>query len=286
MENSADHLLKAVINAVYVVASRRTTTRLAEKTLTSVIESLKPKYQFFHHVDITNVMYDAQLDIQFDQQFTTARRDELAHAIESLIRLVYDDITEEAGMYFITEMKNHLNAQIISDMIDCGVDFDQLQIEQHHSFLKRKKKQHQDQTTQENLLGYSWQSVSNWEYKQGDKTVELYDQQGNIIDKIDMEQAIKNYVEILSGITETDTIRMQEIIKNHEKEYFFLKLIYQDKIPIDQAQKMLNISQEETNTIIQRLVNMELLRFASQDTIELTQSGREFISEENTKETQ
>jgi hypothetical protein len=159
------------------------------------------------------------------------------------------------------------------------VDLDQIQIEQHHAFLQRKKKKtEQEGGEKENLLGYSWSAVSHWKYQEYNKTVELYDTNGKILDKINLEQAIKNYVEVLSGITETDTLRMQRIIKNHEKEYHFLKLIYDEKVSIETAEKMLNITPDETNAIIKRLMQLEMLRFASKDSIELTKAGKEFIS--------
>jgi hypothetical protein len=280
METSLDRMLKAVINAVYIVASRRTTTKLAAHTLSQVLETLKSKYTFFQHLDIRDEVFcNEDLNIDFHQDISSENQSEIAHAIESLIRLVYDDITEEAGMYFVTEMKNHLNPQTLYDINMVGVDLDQIQFEQHHAFLQRKKKKAQSETGEkENILGYSWKSVSRWEYKAENKSVELYDDEGKVLDKIDLEQAIKNYVDVLSGITETDTIRMQEIIKNHEKEYFFLKLIYDEKVDIENAEKMLNITPEETNKIIKRLVQMEMLRFASKNTVELTQAGKEFIS--------
>jgi hypothetical protein len=280
METSLDRLLKSVINAVYVVASRRTTTKLAAKTLTSVLDTLKSKYSFFQELDLNDQMFYGQdLDIRFNQDISSADHIQIAHAIESLIRLVYDDIAEEAGMYFVTEMKNHLNPQTLHDIDIVGVDLDQIQIEQYHAFLQRKKRKTSAETGEkENILGYSWNAVSRWEYKSSDKSVELYDEGGKVLDKIDLEQAIKNYVDVLSGITETDTIRMQEIIKTHEKEYFFLKLIYDEKVDMENAQKMMNITPEETTKIIKRLVQMEILRFASEDTVELTPAGKKFIS--------
>jgi len=280
MNTSLEGLLKSVINAVYIVASRRTTTKLAAKTLSSVLDTLKSRYTFFQQVDIGDELcYGDDLTIHLKQDLSSVDHTEIAHAIESLIHLVYDDITEEAGMYFVTEMKNHLDPPLLNDIGLVGVDLDQIQIEQHHAFLQRKKKKGSSETGEkENILGYSWKAVSRLEYKPNERSVELYDKNGEVLDKIDLEQAIKNYVEVLSGITETDSIRMQEIIKNHEKEYFFLKLIYEDKVDLDHAQKMMNITPEETTKIIKRLVEMEMLRFASEDTVEITQTGREFIS--------
>ena len=166
METAPDTLLKAVINAVYIVASRRTTTKLAAKTLSSVLESLKTKYQFFQQLDTNSEMfYGEDLNIDFHEEISSANNTDIAHAIESFIRLVYDDITDEAGMYFVTEMKNHFDPKTLNDIISCGVDLDQIQIEQHHAFLQRKKKKTQ-QESGENLLGYSWTSVSQWKYKE------------------------------------------------------------------------------------------------------------------------
>ena len=65
---------------------------------------------------------------------------EIGKAIEAIIRVIYNDLSEEAGLYFVTELKQYVGEQTTDGIIDCDVDLDQIQLEQHYAYRRQKRK--------------------------------------------------------------------------------------------------------------------------------------------------
>ena len=116
--------------------------------------------------------------------------------------------------------------------------------------------------------------VENQELKQ----VWLYDSNGMKLDQIDIEIAIRSYVEKISGISEISTIDIENLLVEHEKAYSFLKLINDDSIDFETAKRMLNLTDEEIYKIIKNLIELKLLKYISDSEIEITKSGEDMIS--------
>jgi predicted transcriptional regulator len=142
---------------------------------------------------------------------------------------------------------------------------------------KKRKKDRSKLTNRNNPLGYDWNSVNDWTYNDESKQVELYDKDGKILDKIDLQRAIKHYVESLSGSSEMSTMDLANILEEHEKSYSFLKLVNQEGIEFDTAKRMLNLEDDEIKMIIKELIELEFLQYVSDDEIMVTKSGKEFI---------
>jgi hypothetical protein len=67
-----------------------------------------------------------------------------------------------------------------------------------------------DRKQPENLLGYSWDSVSSRRHEPGNKYCILYDNQGRIIDKLNLDRIIQNQVEKLSEYLDTDPYEIKK----------------------------------------------------------------------------
>ncbi|MEF8848219.1 MAG: hypothetical protein V5A68_03710 [Candidatus Thermoplasmatota archaeon] len=208
--------------------------------------------------------------------------------MESLIRVVYNDLSEEAGLYFITELKEYAEDRTIEGIIDCGVDLDQIQVEQHHAYRRRKRKENlkkaargegEGQGEQENLLGYSWNQVSKWKHDPGSKFCTLYDEDGKVLDRLNLDRIIENYVEELSGRRSLDPKTIEKETRIYQKEYKLLKLMLKRDMDAETAIQHLGISREELNKIINKLSKMEMLHYVSYDTVELTDTGISYIEE-------
>ena len=273
-------LLRTVIHALYIVASRRASSKFAEDAMETALATLKNKYPFFKNITVKmKTFFEDGVNIDLSSNIDKVHKSEIGDAIESLIRVVYNDLSEEAGLYFITEMKQYVGDKIVEAIVDAGVDLDQIEVEQHHAYMRKKRKKAVKQGGQsENLLGYTWGEVFRWEHKEGSKYCTLYDTKGTALDRIDLERVIQNYVETLSGITETNLEELEKKVRIYEKEYSLLKLMYQENMDAETASHLLNISREELNKIVRKLLEMEMLKYISEDTVKLTETGLDALS--------
>jgi predicted transcriptional regulator len=280
--NSTNSLLIAtLLKCLYNVTSRRTTSKFAEDTIQEALMLLKQNYDFLSQIKIeSHSLTDKELDINLSSSIENVPKTQIGGAIECLIRVICSDIGKDVGLYFITEIKQLLKPSDFSHLKDLGVDLNKIQIEQQIAYQKFNKTQGAEKGPKENPLGYTWSAVKKWEHQQGSKYVTLYDKNDNVIDQIDLEIAIKSYVEELSGIRETDPTELENLIKKYEKEYSLLKLIYEDNIDMDTAQKILKLTNEEVQNIIMRLIDMQILKSDSEDTVIITETGKNFLKKE------
>jgi len=282
MELSQTSLLRSVIYALYNIASRRTSSKFAEETIEAAIETLQNKFPFFNSITFDSKSFlNDRRSIDSTSTIDNVDESEIGQAIEALIRIVYDDIKEEAGLYFVTEMKQYVGDKIVEAIIKAGVDLEEIQVEQHHAYRRQKRKKAAKSGKQaENLLGYTWTKVSRWEHKEESKYITLYDSEGNVLDRINLERVIQNYVENLSGVTETDPRELEKIVRIYEKEYNLLRLMSEQDMDAETARHILNITHEELENIINKLLEIELVKYVSGDTIKLTKSGSDYVFKE------
>jgi predicted DNA-binding protein (UPF0251 family) len=281
-------LVEAILTAVYNVASRRTSLKFADEAVGSTIKTLEGKYNFLKFVDITKGdMTEGGFAVSVSPDIDTVNPAVVGKAIEALIRIVYNDMNEEAGLYFVNEVKENAGKEITRKIVDCDVDLEQLQLEQHYSYRRRERKRAIAEATRagklsrkrpENLIGYSWGKVSHWKHEPGSKYCTLYDKEGNILDRLNLDRIIQNYVERLSGQIDVDPREIEKEISIYEKEYELLKLLLERDMDAETAMHKLKISREELNKIIRKLSQMEMLQYVDFNTVELTDAGIGYLS--------
>ena len=284
-------LLKSVITSIYNVASRRTSEKYADETIGSTIKTLEGKYNFLRYVDINkDNVADGDFAINISGDIDDVNPWIIGRAIEALIRIIYNDMSEEAGLYFVTELKESAGEEVTRAIIDTEADLEQVQLEQHHAYRRREKKKNIADALKsgvsrsgppENLLGYGWGTVSHWKHEPGSKFCVLYDKQGNVLDRLNLDRIIQNYVEKLSGYIDVDPREIEKESKVYEKEYELLKLLLQRDMDAETAMHMLKISQNELNNMIRKLSQMELLQYIDFNTIELTDVGIGYLSKKD-----
>jgi len=284
-------LLRSVLTAIYNVASRRTSSRSADEALGSTIKTLEKKYDFLKHIDLSQKdATSGDFAISISQDIDNVSPAVVGKAIEALIRVVYNDIGGEAGLYFITELKQLAGDDVSRAIMNREVDLEQIQLEQHHSYRRQERKKAIADATRkgkktENLIGYDWGEVSHWKHEPGSKFCVLYDKQGNVLDRLNLDRIIQNYVERLSGYVDVDPLEVEKEAALYEKEYELLKLLLERDMDAETAKHTLKISQEELNNMIRKLSQMEMLQYVSYDTIELTDVGIGYIAKkEKTKQ--
>jgi hypothetical protein len=286
-------LLEAVITAIYNVASRRTSYKYADESVGSTIKTLEGKYDFLKLIEINkDDNTDRGFSVSVSPDIDSINPVLVGKAIEALIRVVYNDIDTEAGLYFVSEVKETAGKEITRMIEDCEVDLSQLQLEQHYSYQRRERKKAIADAAKtgkltrgkpENLIGYTWNKVSHWKHDPGSKYCTLYDKAGNVLDRLNLDRIIQNYVEKLSGYVDVDPREIEKETSIYEKEYSLLKLLLERDMDAETAMHMLKIGRDELNRIISKLSQMEMLQYTDFNTVELTNIGIGYISKKETK---
>ena len=288
-------LLEAIITAIYNVASRRTSNKFADESIGSTIKTLQGKYDFLKYIDISNEdSTEGGFAVRDSTDIDTINPALVGKAIEALIRIIYNDMNSEVGLYFVSELKEIAGKEITRMITDCDVDLGELQLEQHHAYRRRERKRSIAEAVKtgkltrgkpENLIGYSWGNVSHWKHEPGSKYCTLYDKAGHVLDRLNLDRIIQNYVEKLSGYIDVDPRDIEKEASVYEKEYKLLKLLLERDMDAETAIHMLKIDRDELNRIISKLSQMEMLQYTDFNTVELTDIGIGYLSkkEKNNK---
>ena len=95
-----------------------------------------------------------------------------------------------------------------------------MQIEQHYLYRSREqKKARQGKNARPydvSLLSYTWKNVSSWKYDPSKRICVLYDKNGNVLDHLDLNLIVKNYIKCLSEEDGYET-SMDHKIEDKEK---------------------------------------------------------------------
>jgi hypothetical protein len=281
-------LLETIIKAIHTVASRRTSSKFADESIGSSIRALEGKFDFLKHVNVRKSdPATGGFAITVAPELDGVEKGRVGKAIESLIRVVYNDMNEEAGLYFITELKEHAGDEMTTLILDNEIDLDQVQIEQHHAYRRKERKKQIEKAiksgvpikkVKEDLIGYNWSDVGSWKHEPGSKFCTLYDKEGNVIDRLNLDKIIENYVEKLSGYTDVDPREIEKETRIYEQEYELLKLMLEQDMDAETAQHKLDVSEDQLNNMIRKLAEMELLHYIDYDTLEITDVGIGYIT--------
>jgi len=200
--------------------------------------------------------------------------------------MVYTDMNAEVGLYFITEIKEYAGKNKVQYMKQIGMDLDQIQIEQHHLYIRREKlkaqqtqKEGGEEAKQPNLLGYTWGNIGKWKHEPGSPFCVLYDKQGNVLDRINLDHVIQYYVDKLSGVSEGTPSSDKQEVEIIEKDYVLLELMKTQDMDAKSAAHQLQVTEEELNEMIRKLTRVELIHFTSHDTVELTEKAINYLAE-------
>jgi len=275
------YVLGEVLKSLYHVAGRRTTNSFAAKVIGSIIKTLEQKYIFLKYVRINDkgeLLEDEAIAISPDIE--NIDREEVGKAIEAIVRVVYMDIIGKGGLFFIAEIKKRAGDELMDQLQNFGVDLAALQIEQHYLYRSRErkkaktKKPHGDVS----LLGYTWKNVSSWEYDQKHRVCVLYNKNGEVLDTLNLESIVEDYVKNLSDSLEEVPEEIEKEFKPSTKEIELLNMLHTRDMEAETAVQLLHISQDEFDNMVRRLLENELLQYTSFNVIELTEIGISYVA--------
>jgi len=281
-------VLGNVFRAIFSVASRRTTEGFAATVIGAIVKTMEQNYDFLKYVYIAEGDFSSGNVIDVSSEIDTVDQKEIGQAIEAIIRIVYMDLVGKTGLFFIKELKETAGEEIINEMKNFGVDLALLQTEQRylHRQQKRKKQtasagtgESKKPTGDVSLLGYTWKNVASWEYDPGQRVCVLYNKDGRILDRLNIETIIENYVTNLSGEEEEIPENYKEEIHIGDKETELLKMLYSRDIDAETAVVLLHISKDEFESMIRHLLKSEMLQYVSYNEIELTEMGIKYLND-------
>jgi hypothetical protein len=270
-------VLKGALQSLCTVAGRRSSEKFANNVMSAIIKTLERKYVFLKYVKI-----EAKNSTDFivvSPQINSFELSEVCKAVGAVIRVVQFDLKDAAGLFFIKEFERYAGEEVISTIINNGVDLDIMQLEQQHFHSRwEKKKSSADDVS---LLGYTWGDVTSWKYDDRNKVCVLYTKSGNVLDKLNLDVIIKNHVTKLTKIDEDEEFQesTKEKIKLNEKERKLLKMMHSQDIDVEMAVALLHVSREELDQMIRKLTRIEMLRHTDFDVITLTDEGINYLLE-------
>ncbi len=274
MNKTNAEILKSTLFAICKVSGRRTSESFAYKVINTILNSLKDRYMYLEKVSIQGT--ESLDQIQISTQINDIQTSELFKGLETIIRIVYMDLEDTAGLYFIKELKQQMEKDILTTLIKNGLDLNLLEVEQQHAFQYRQNKK--NMAGDPSLLGYTWKDVSNWKYDDLNNVCILYDQQEHILDKLNLDAIIKEHIERLTGTEELEDIDDLHT-ERFKKEFELLHLLQQKDIDIDTAVSLLKVDEDELDHMIKRLLDLGLLEYVDFDVVSLSEKGIKYIEE-------
>jgi len=279
-------LTTRIFEALFRVIGRRTLDSFAIQILKTTVEKLQTKYDCLTLVTIHDDGFSEDgIQTTFEPVFETIEPSQLGEAFEALIRVIYLELTEtigdDVGLYFITELKNHLGDSIVDELRTTGVHFERIQTEQHLRYqmkaprLASKAIPKQEQEASQ----YTWDTVSTWKYD--NNVCFLYDEQGRLLDTLQLDLIIEEYVERVTESQQKHPLSTPKttMVKMTEKDHELLQVIRRRDTDVDSAVSLLHISQQKFDTIVQKLLSLEMLEYLSDTEVKLTEKGLQYLSD-------
>ena len=274
MNKTNAEILKSTLFAICKVSGRRTSESFAYKVINTIVNSLKNRYMFLENVSIHGT--ESLDQIQVSTQINNMHTSDLLKGLETIIRIVYMDLEDTAGLYFIKELKQQMEKDTLTMLIKNGLDLNLLEMEQQHTFQYRQNKKNMAGDT--SLLGYTWKDVSNWKYDDLNNVCILYDQQDHILDKLNLDAIIKEHIERLTGIEDIEDIDDLHT-ERFKKEFELLHLLQEKDIDIETAVSLLKVKEDELDHMIKRLLDLGLLEYIDFDVVSLSEKGMRYIEQ-------
>jgi hypothetical protein len=279
-------LITRVFEALFKVVGRRTLDSFAIQILKTTVKKLEAKYNFLSSISIqTDFFSEGGINATFDSSFDTIEPSRLGKAIDALIRVTYLELIEtigkDVGLYFITELKDHLGDSYVDELRDLGVHFESIQTEQHKRYQMKGLKLHppsglKEQEQEE--VQYTWDSVSTWKYD--NNVCLLYNEQGKILDTLQLDLIIEEYVERVTESKNENPVYLPKttMLKVTDKENELLEMIRRHDTDVRSAIALLHISSQKFDTMIQKLLKLEMLQYISDNEVKLTEKGLQHLS--------
>lgn len=216
-------ILENVMNGLFTTTGRRTSENYAVAVIYTITRALKKRFDFLKYIKF-NIGGDYEELLTISSKLNSIDPVIVGRAVESIIQVIFMDLKDKAGFYFINELKRNTGEVAISDLKEIGVDLELLQIQQHYLYRQRSRIKSKSKTAptgdfeptkEKSLIDYSWENVSNWDYDANNRSCIIYDKNGKVLDQLNLDELLKQHIKYL---TETDAVELTTDYKMEEKE--------------------------------------------------------------------
>jgi hypothetical protein len=280
-------LITQVINALYSVIGRRTLDSFAIQILKTTLKKLETPYPFLCSLEIHDEFFvEDGVKVTIAQVFNTVDSAQLGEAIDALLRVIFLELTEtigdDVGLFFISELKSHLGDQSLDELRRCGVHLEKIQTEQHqHYQMKGIHPPTPSFPPEEDIEEpeYTWDTVSSWKYD--NNVCRLYDSKGKLLDTLQLDLIIEEYVERVTEEKSHHLIQAPKttMLKVTDKERDLLEVMRRRDVDVESAVTLLQVSRQKLDVMIQKLLQLEMLQHISDNEVKITEKGLQFLLE-------
>jgi hypothetical protein len=133
-------LMKSILKTLISISSRKTDLPYAVMTIEDLIKRLETKFTFLKNIQIHDDVYSETTGdvISVMSDINKVPPTELGKALHSIIDSMNRSLGENAGHFFIKEIRNTLNDDYLKLMRDMGVDLGLMQLESEITRLERE----------------------------------------------------------------------------------------------------------------------------------------------------
>ena len=136
LENSG--VVKNLLNILIEISGRKTSKGYAIIAMDTVMKKLEDKYDFLKHVQIKDTRFIEDEDtINVMSDINAIKPSEIGKAIQDIITTMDTSLGEDAGHFFIKELRTNLDDDYKSTIDDMGVDLSLMQLEREVRELEK-----------------------------------------------------------------------------------------------------------------------------------------------------
>ncbi|MBN1860183.1 MAG: hypothetical protein JW840_01845 [Candidatus Thermoplasmatota archaeon] len=133
-------IMKNILKILISISSRKTDLPYTIMTIEDLMKQLEARYGFLKHIRINDDFYNEESAdiITVMSDINKVPPTQLGKAIHSLIDSMNRSLGENAGHFFIKELRNKLSDEYLNVMRDMGVDLGLMQLESEITRLERE----------------------------------------------------------------------------------------------------------------------------------------------------
>jgi hypothetical protein len=125
---------------------------------------------------------------------------------------------------------------------------------------------------------YTWDTVATWKYN--NNTCLLYDEQGRLLDTLQLDLLIEDYVErVTESQKQSQLVSPQTtMMKVTEKEHELLTILQRRDIDLQSAVTLLHTSRQKFDAMVKKLLQLEMLQYQTENEVKLTEKGLQYLT--------